>query len=256
MSHRKKIIILLAIAISVSCAATLPPRTANAYEYERYDSGFQILPDCALDEGNCNADDFIQMFVNVASVGLKVLPYITMIMMIWAGFNLIMAGGNPTKIQEGKKMVGSIVLGIIIILFMAWAWSYFVVFVLTGSPNVFPEYDVWQKEWWGGGEGEIVTPIEGCCTLTNLGCAYVNETVCAEYEARSGIDAAFHEARSCDIYAAACDQYANTNTCCVPKDGSNGCFPVTSSTGCLGSPATHLWSANTCQNIAQCNSTP
>lgn len=250
MKWKQTILFTTVFTVIVLSAMFLIPQ--SAYAYERYDSGFQIIPDCALEKGNCTADDFIQMFVNAASVGLKVLPYITMIMMIWAGFNLIMAGGNPTKIQEGKKMVGSIVIGIIIILFLAWAWSSFIVVVLTDSPNVFPEYGIWEREWWGGGEGELVSPIYGCCTITDLGCEQTDETTCSEYRERSGKTTQFQQAKPCNVYTD-CANYRNPNTCCVPDDGSNDCHPSSTANGCLNYAGTHTWNSNPCENIGQCN---
>lgn len=133
-----------------------------------------VASDCALDERqcfdkyckpvrNCQANDFLQLFVTASQKGVILLPMVAMLFFIWGGYNLIMSGGNPQKVEQGKKMLLGVVLGLIITLILAWFWTNFVVFILTGSSNIN------GVPWWGGVPRGDVSGAKGCCT-TSLGC--------------------------------------------------------------------------------------
>lgn len=254
----------LSIALLTICAVTifgtaLIPQVAHAQEYEYQEDWVIIPPECrgADDSKTCDLNSFVQLFVNLAIVGMKVLPYLAMIMMIWAGFNFIQSGGNPEKIQGGKKMLSSIVIGVLIVTILAWTWSYFMVFLLTGNEKLFTGYEIWERDWWGGGSIQERAPEIGCCVVTDaipgvlgVGCVENLQTQCANIEtnaAASGISilASFQgEGTSCGGNTQ-CQNYQQG--CCVPRDETNKtCYiPVTGAagsgaggTGCLNWPET------------------
>ncbi|MDD5039552.1 MAG: pilin [Patescibacteria group bacterium] len=250
---RNTILQPILLALCVVCIASAIPSAANAAQ-ATYPEGFKIIPDCALDKGNCDLDDFVQLFVNLAGVALRILPYLAMIMMIWAGFNLIMAGGNPQKIQEGKKMISSIVVGMIIVIVLAWCFAHFVVFILTGSFNIFPGYgNPLEREWWGGGTTGQVDPEKGCCVIKEGGC--VEETreqcecrqnplvyICPDGTPGLEQETNFMgEGEYCYSFEAACTKFKYG--CCIPKvpnaadPGSDTCY-VPDDDGCLKFPGT------------------
>lgn len=242
----KKLIIpsLLLISILLSGLISFFPLGTTAQEttaptsedYE--DESWRIIPkECIssslVKEGEkkeCDLDSFVQLFINLANIGKKVLPYLTMIMVIWAGFNLIMAGGNPEKIQSGKKMLTSIFLGIIIILILAWAWSSFVVYVLTCDParkeetcqgTVFSGYGIWEREWWGGDPGPEQTADQGCCVVNTVGCKNTEVEECNTLEATYHDDLGagetnFNIRQNCDTMPV-CLTLPEVTQCCVPK---------------------------------------
>lgn len=259
-NRRATTLLLLSVAILVACF-TLPihPARAQAQSPE----GFQIIPPECLgsqkpNEQPCDLNSLLQLFVNLAGVGLKILPFLAMIMIIWAGYDLIMAGGNPEKIQGGKRSLTAVVVGVIIVIVLAWAFSYFVVFVLTNSTNVFPGYEVWEKEWWGGGTASTSqTPAElGCCTVDNVGCASTTQTDCDGLESVYPGKHTYTPGSCFPQFQAFCTNLGSG--CCVPPDaGSLQCYtpaltesPKTN-VGCLSWPGTTI-NPTSCDNIAGC----
>ncbi len=266
-------IIMLILFISI---ASLLPATAHAQTTD-YPEGWEIIPKECLSkeyrdqEGlECGLNSFLKLFVNMSNVALKVLPYLTMIMVIWAGFNLIMAGGNPEKIQSGKKMLTSVFLGILIMLVLAWAWSYFIVYLLTCDPKsetecqakLFGNYGgIWEKEWWGGDIGSEQEPDVGCCTLidTNgdfLACTEVTKEHCDELGNQAGVDQHNFELQNClPGLKKVCEPLQGG--CCVEEvtpPNSSACYPADTaenSMGCVNYPNT-THNPNDCNEIADC----
>ncbi|MFA6099121.1 MAG: pilin [Patescibacteria group bacterium] len=249
--NQKTFLAILIVIFLLSIISILLPRPSLAAEYP---SGWEIIPEACLgnqgkNDAPCDLNSFIQLFVNLAGIAIKVLPYIAMLMMIWAGFNLIMAGGNPTKIQEGKKMITSVLLGIIIVLFLAWAWANFVVFALTGSVNVFPG-SIFSKEWWGGGNTNQIEPNAGCCPVAEHGCIEITEDECTnQYTSR--YPGTKWRAGSCyPDDAAFCDKLKVG--CCVPENLEDDICYTPGNNGCLDAPQTK-WNTNQCGSVQQCD---
>lgn len=234
--------VILGLSLVLLVTSLLPRLTAAA-EYERYENGWVIVPPECIDPsvGTCGLNSLVQLFINLANVGLKVLPYLTMIMMIWAGFNLIMAGGNPEKVQSGKKMISSVLLGVIIVTVLAWAWSYFVVVILTGEYNLFPN-TIFEKAWWGGGTVAEAPPGTGCCVINTLGCTNNTQEQCDS--ARASLQALAYvtggtapqvfwqgENQFCYEFPTQCKNYQFG--CCVPVDPNNKTCYNGNERGCL-----------------------
>lgn len=152
---------------------------------------------------SCQADDFVQLFVNMSNAGLIALPVIALLFFIWAGFNLIQSGGNPEKVNQAKKMMLGVILGVVIIVILAWFWTTFVVFILTGDTEVF------GNPWWGGTPAGDESGITGCCA-TSLGC--VDSLFQDECNDKPG--ATWIQATSCNTLTQC--QLLEAG-CCVPK---------------------------------------
>ncbi len=257
----RKILITGAALLVVSAIMIMGINSASAKEYANYPEGWQLIPQCAIDdlgvEEPCDLDDFVQMFVNAAGIGLKILPYIAMVMMIWAGFNLIMAGGNTEKIQEGKKMITSIVLGIIIVTVLAWSWSLFVVYVLTGGVEIFPNTPL-HRAWWGGGVADDLPPDYGCCYVEGYGCEEMQENECVvgmrlnwELVGAVAPNISFlGSATLCSEHAATCDNF--NYGCCVPTDETNKLCYKPQTNGCINYKFT-THAPNDCNTLTDSN---
>ncbi len=233
----------------------------------------QLLSDCPSDSKTCKKydkycrevrpcqpDDFVQTFVNMSSSALIALPIVAMLFFIWGGFNLITSGGNPEKIQQGKRMILGVVLGVIIILILAWMWANFVVFILTGSSNVFPGTNS-AKPWWGGGTGSQITPV----TTPGTGCC-VTLQGCLDAESKTGCDKYMTDKTYCIgsdcstawIQATECSQYEQCQNldqgCCVPYDTTkHDCVPPEPVRGCSTVASDHyLRDQTSCASITQC----
>lgn len=253
MTNRKKTFIYV-ITLCFVIVAFATPRLSQAASFKPYEKGWQLLPDCALDSDQlCTLDDFVQGFINVAQVGLRILPYIALLMMVWAGFNLIIAGGNPEKVQEGKRMITSVLLGIIIIIFLAWTWTFAVVTLLTGNSVGATAGYVLGKPWWGGGTAHTPSADLGCCHVYNMGCSEkVSESKCKELTViYSGTF--MGPGSACPDNP--CKNYANG--CCRPTDITltGQCHTPSSINGCIDYPNYLLDQSQSCVEIAQCHGT-
>lgn len=75
-------------------------------------------PGC-VDQGDCSVCDFIIVFTNVARLILGVAGAFALLLFILGGFMLIVSQGIQERIERGKKILISTVIGIVIIL-SAW----------------------------------------------------------------------------------------------------------------------------------------
>jgi len=108
--------------------------------------------DCACCQ-RCTICNFVNVFLNVARVGLGFLGIISLLMFMIGGIIWITASGNSDRINKGKSILTGTITGIIIVL-VAWVLINTTVIILTdeknsngvgtifGSPwNVCPEPD-------------------------------------------------------------------------------------------------------------------
>ncbi len=101
----------------------------------------RILPPCVCD-GNCNADDFVVMFINLAEFFLGIVAILAMYYLVMGGFTLISAAGSPEKIQAGKNTIVNALTGLFVV-FAAWVIINTLFFALAGKDE-----PIFGKEWW------------------------------------------------------------------------------------------------------------
>jgi hypothetical protein len=76
--------------------------------------------------GDCGWCDFIDLMAILQRVILSIFGGVALIMLIWAGQGIIMAGGNQEKVSASKKLITSTLFGVLIILI-----GYFLINVLV-----------------------------------------------------------------------------------------------------------------------------
>jgi hypothetical protein len=87
---------------------------------------FQLIPNCALGTYNAQRNIYVQdkapplwcvelMLVNIAQIILGVSGAIALLMFIYGGFLWLTAGGSPSKVQQGTKIMIGTVIGLVII---------------------------------------------------------------------------------------------------------------------------------------------
>jgi len=213
----------------------------------------RILPECAVTDGNCELDDFIQLFVNLADWGLKVLPALSMFFFIIGGFYLLISGGSAEKIQKGKKVLSSVLIGTIIVLVFAWAWSAFIYATLTDSDDMSAA-KVFGVDWWGG--EPYRNPDAGCCILSTGGGDFIGcQDNLTAYECQ-GLSESIPESSYYEPYPKdSCSQLTDCSTytegCCVPNNQGNSCYAASSGSGCIDFPGTH-YEAGACNTVPSC----
>lgn len=71
-------------------------------------------------------DDIRITIANIIKVALSLLGLVTVVIMIWAGFEWMTAGGNEEKVENAKRRITQAVIGLAIVL-SAYAITNFVV---------------------------------------------------------------------------------------------------------------------------------
>ncbi len=87
------------------------------------------LPTSAPDESG-----IIKVIVNIINIALGFLGVISVIMIIYAGFKWMMAGGNEQAVTDARKYIKNAVIGIAIIL-MSYIFVNFVVIKLIEATS-------------------------------------------------------------------------------------------------------------------------
>lgn len=94
----------------------------------------ELIPkECTTGGGEgCGVCQLIQVGINFVQILFGLMGGIALIMLIWAGFSLVMSAGNPEKINANKKIIIGTIVGILIMLF-AWEAVNIGVLMFTGQ---------------------------------------------------------------------------------------------------------------------------
>ncbi len=114
----------------LSLLTALAPASVFAYNFET-DSGLGQTANRAgyTNELNKSVDDLIMQGISVV---LTFVGVIFLLLMIMAGFRWMTARGNESEVEKAKKTVTQSIIGIIIV-FAAYAISYFVINLFSGT---------------------------------------------------------------------------------------------------------------------------
>jgi len=81
--------------------------------------------------GSSEPTDIRSIIINIIQVFLGLLALIFVILMLWAGFKWMTAGGDSKNVEDAKKQLIAALFGLVIIL-AAWGISYYV-FISVGE---------------------------------------------------------------------------------------------------------------------------
>ena len=192
--------------------------TAQAYSFF---SDQAVAKDCF----NCGACSLCDLLL-IASKGMRFLlslcGAIALALFIYGGFELLISQGKAEAVEHGKKMITGTVIGVFIILLVAWVWPNWVIISLKGIPTEGKPATIFSNDaWW-------ITPCreykatEKCATPATLSpltgtsadtCVKVNE---------QGVPVGFEESGT------SCNECAN-HPCVCRKDLQacvSGCVTV------------------------------
>jgi hypothetical protein len=105
---------VLSATILIGLAIIICPQTVSAFDIKQGIVG-NLSDDCRL-TGKCGWCDFIDLMAILQRVILSIFGGVAIIMLIWAGQSMIVAGGNQEKVSAAKKLITSTLLGVLIIL--------------------------------------------------------------------------------------------------------------------------------------------
>lgn len=60
------------------------------------------------------AEKFYQFFQKIFDLLFTLALFLTVIFLVWAGFNFITAGGNPEKVEKGKRIILYCLIGFLV----------------------------------------------------------------------------------------------------------------------------------------------
>lgn len=137
-----------------------------------------ILPAC-VSEGYCTLCDVMELVINFGKFLLGIVGSLALLMFVYGGFTWLTSGGEPGKIDAGKKILINSVIGIAIT-FFAYIIVVFVVNALTASsgwkwdtkltctplPGLEPP-KVEDRGGSGGGETPGTKKLGETCAKTN-----------------------------------------------------------------------------------------
>lgn len=94
----------------------------------------------AQDWGNCVIDEvatiqcFVPLFKNVVMAVMQISGVVLFIMFIIGGYHLLLSGGDPKKLEQGRNTLMYAILGLVLIVV-----AYLIIqliSVITGVPNL------------------------------------------------------------------------------------------------------------------------
>lgn len=81
---------------------------------------------------NCKISDLVQTVLNLINFLLSWSAIVAMVFIVWAGWQMIVAGGNSEAIEAGKTSLTNAIIGFFLIM-TAFVLLNFVVALLTGD---------------------------------------------------------------------------------------------------------------------------
>lgn len=87
------------------------------------------------DNGPCGWNELITLINDVITYLLTIATILAVVSFIYAGFLLITAGGNSSKVGQAKSIFGSVVIGLIFA-YGAWIIVHFLITALGGDLNL------------------------------------------------------------------------------------------------------------------------
>jgi len=161
----KKTIVFLLLIIFIG--GLLSPFSASAGTYQGYGGTveYEGLVPCGKSEKGPNETEgvtkpcqlchlFVMLDGIIDFVLIDILPWIVILMILIAGVMFYFAGGNPNLLLQAKKLITSVVIGLIIIL---------CAYLIIGTILTILGVQHWTTlDQWADGNGvfEIICPIE------------------------------------------------------------------------------------------------
>ena len=119
--------------LTVSCLMPLMASAAGTVE------AIQANLQAAAETGagfNAPLDPRVQVSIYIR-YALQVVGIIFLVLMVYAGFLWMTAGGNEENVAKAKRLIMAAVIGVAIVL-AAYSITYFVTYLVVGNKDPFP----------------------------------------------------------------------------------------------------------------------
>lgn len=139
------------------------PQTTLAQGTTTSRFSFSLVPPDCQDEDGCNICEVVKIFTNAATIIATVLSSVALLMFVIGGFMMIFSGGQPEKVERGKKVLIGTITGIGIV-FLAWLAVNIIVRVSATSGKssaggVVATTKIFGKDWWNFNSCQPALPI-------------------------------------------------------------------------------------------------
>ena len=139
MATRYSISVILLVCSVLLTFNILGPQVVNAQPISPTNTyGNEGLIPC--NGPDCNACHVVELANRVMNFLITIMSIIGVLVMVIAGFKMVTSGGNTASWESGKKMFGSVVIGIILVL-AAWLIVDTILKILTEEGGLEP----WSK---------------------------------------------------------------------------------------------------------------
>ncbi|MBU2228950.1 pilin [Patescibacteria group bacterium] len=135
---KRLVIIFLTVFAALLVSIPITPALADC------ETG-NLLPACTC-SGQCQLTDFLALGSNIMQYGVGILAAVAIGFFINAGYTLLMAMGNPEKVEAGKKQLGGTFKGVAMVM-LAWILVSTIIFFTTGNSSglLFGRGEKWWK---------------------------------------------------------------------------------------------------------------
>ena len=94
----------------------------------------RLIPCSGLD---CNLCDLLELAKNVINWLVSISSVLAVGFIIWGSIVIMTAGASPERANEGKKIITTAVIGLVIVL-ASWLILGTIIQIVTGSPSALP----------------------------------------------------------------------------------------------------------------------
>ncbi|MBI2013430.1 MAG: hypothetical protein HYS87_01230 [Candidatus Colwellbacteria bacterium] len=106
-----------------------------------------LVPECSPTGAGglekCTTEHLFELFYNIFNFGIFLAGVIVVLMVIWSGFQFMLAQGNPYKLEKAGKSVFNAIVGFVIVL-SAWL-------IVNTIVTVFTDCTGWNINPFAGG---------------------------------------------------------------------------------------------------------
>src|SRR3989344_542051 len=109
-----------------------------------------VVSEPCRDCGACSICDLMWVVTKTMRFVLSLAGALALALFIWGGWEMMLSGGKAEEVEHGKKVISGTVVGLVIILLLAWVWPNWVILALKGVPNdsKSPQTIFSNDAWW------------------------------------------------------------------------------------------------------------
>ena len=135
------------VSIALLCGVFL---IAGAVPAHAEFSLLSVVSEPCRDCGACSICDLMSVVTKTMRFVLSLAGALALALFIWGGWEMMLSGGKAEEVEHGKKVISGTVVGLVIILLLAWVWPNWVILALKGVPNdsKSPQTIFSNDAWW------------------------------------------------------------------------------------------------------------